>query len=146
MKKLEYSIDIDATPQQVWEKMLTQETYKQWTGVAWPGSYFEGTWKLGESLRFISPSGGGTKARITEFKPYEHILALHEAVILKDNSEDRDSEMAKGWVGTTEAYTFTKTNNGTRLLVEINTNPAWEKMFDEGWGKALAKLKEIAEA
>jgi hypothetical protein len=30
--------------------------------------------------------------------------------------------------------------------VEINIYPDWEKMFSDGWPKALAKLKEIYES
>ena len=60
--------------------------------------------------------------------------------------EDRDSEVAKGWVGITEAYTFKEKNGKTELKVEINTNPQWESMFNDGWPAALDKLKEISEA
>lgn len=145
MKKLEFKIDIAAGRQKVWEIMLDPETYKEWTGVSWPGSYFEGEWEQGQSLKFLGPSGEGTKARLVEHRPYEYSFAEHTAVINKDGSEDRDSDIAKGWVGTTEAYTFTEDNGKTELKVEIDTNPDWEEMFNEGWPGALAKLKEICE-
>src|SRR6266700_3509754 len=108
MKKLLFSIDIAASRQKVWNTMLNAATYPEWTKVSWPGSYFEGTWKQGENMKFISPGQGGTLATIAEQKPYEFILAKHIAVINKDGSEDRDSKIAKGWIGTTESYTFTK--------------------------------------
>ena len=52
MKKLEFKIDIAADPKKVWDIMLSPETYKQWVSKSWPGSYFEGVWKKGESLRY----------------------------------------------------------------------------------------------
>ena len=125
--------------------MLSPETYKEWVKNSWPGSYFEGNWKKGEDMRFISPGQGGTKATLVENKPYEFIFAEHVAVINSDGSEDRTSDIAKGWIGTTESYTFTETNGKTELKVEITTNPDWEKMFANDWPKALATLKEICE-
>ncbi|MEP6596144.1 MAG: SRPBCC domain-containing protein [Ginsengibacter sp.] len=145
MKKVEFKIDIAARRQKVWDTMFNPETYKEWVNVSWPGSCYEGAWKQGENLRFRSPRHGGTLATLVEHSPYEFILAKHIAVINKDGTEDRDSEISKGWIGTTEAYTFYENNGETRLKVERNTNPEWEKMFTDGWPKALAKLKEICE-
>lgn len=145
MEKLEYKINIDAGQQKVWETMLSPETYKEWTNVSWPGSHFEGTWKKGENLKFVSPGQGGTLAKLVEQRPYEFILAKHIAVINADGTEDRKSDVAKGWIGTTESYTFTKKNGETELKVEINTSPEWVQMFNDGWPNALAKLKELCE-
>jgi uncharacterized protein YndB with AHSA1/START domain len=145
MKKLETKIDISATPQKVWNRMIEPETYKEWVNAAWPGSYYEGNWKKGENVRFISPGQGGTLAKIVEYRPYEYILAEHIAVINPDGTEDRDSEVAKGWVGTTESYTFEEHNGTTELTTAMHTNPDWEKMFADSMPRALAKLKEISE-
>ena len=145
MQKLEFSININADRQKVWDTMLHPTTYKKWVSVSWPGAYYEGNWKQGEDIRFISPGAGGTLAHLDDQQPYKHILARHIAVINSDGSEDRTSELAKGWIGTTEAYTFTEKNGKTEVKVEIETTPEWESMFSEGWPDALAKLKEICE-
>ena len=47
MKNLTFSAAIDAPKKKVWDVMLNPETYKTWTGVAWPGSYYVGEWKEG---------------------------------------------------------------------------------------------------
>ena len=65
--------------------------------------------------------------------------------LLGDGSEDRESDMAKGWIGTTEAYTFTGENGSTKLDVELTTAPEWASMFEDGWPKALEALKQLAE-
>ena len=145
MKQLTYSTQIAATPQHVWATMLDPETYKDWTGAGWPDSNFEGQWKQGEKIRFISSDGSGTLATIMELRPYEYISARHEAILQKGSVEDRDSEAAKGWIGIMENYTFTPRNGGTALTVNIETNPAWEKMFNDGWPNALDALKKICE-
>ena len=66
-------------------------------------------------------------------------------MINADGSEDRTSEIARGWIGTTEQYTFKEHDGSTDLIVEIETTPEWEAMFNDGWPNALAKLKEICE-
>jgi len=152
MKKIEFKITIASPAKNVWNIMLDRKTYKEWVKAGWPGSDYDGKWAKGEKIRFIGESAdepavgqGGTLALIEEFKPYETILARHIAVINADGSEDYDSEIAKGWVGTLERYTFTESNGNTTLTVGLETNPDWEKMFQDGWPVALKALKEICE-
>lgn len=146
MKTLTYKINIAASRKQVWETMLNDETYKQWVAASWPGSFYVGKWQQGEKIRFVSKDGSGTLALIEKFEPYNLISATHIAVLQKGGIEDTQSDIAKGWVGTTEAYKFTEQNGQTELIVEINTNPDWEKMFNDGWTGALQQLKKISEA
>jgi uncharacterized protein YndB with AHSA1/START domain len=146
MKKLEFKIDISATAKKVWDTMLAPKTYKEWVGVSWPGSDYQGKWAKGQKIRFQGEGqSGGTVATIDEFKPYESLLARHIAVINADGTEDYNSEVAKGWVGTLERYTFAESKGKTTLTVGIETNPDWEKMFQDGWPGALKALKEISE-
>jgi hypothetical protein len=145
MKRLEFKAEIAANKKKVWNTMLNPESYKKWVDVAWPGSYFEGVWAKGEQIRFLCPGQGGTLAELKEQKPYETILAEQVAVINSDGSEDRESKVAQGWIGTTERYTFNEINGKTKLTVEINTPPSWAEMFEDGWPKALARLKEMCE-
>lgn len=146
MTKLEFTIDIAASPEKVWKTMLELETYKQWVGVSWPGSTYKGNWKQGETINFIGDEGGGTHAKLIEVRPYEFIDAEHIAVINNDGSLDKESDIAKGWIGTKESYTFEPTKNGTRLTVHISILEGWEKMFNDGWPPALKKLKELSES
>jgi hypothetical protein len=145
MKKLEFKIDINANARRVWDTMLNPQTFKEWISASYPGSYYKGQWKKGENIKFLSGNNDGTLATITELRPYEFILAKHIAVINQDGTEDKNSETAKGWIGTTEAYSFTELNGKTELKIEVNTYPEWEQMFSDGWPKGLKKLKEISE-
>lgn len=147
MKKLEFNIDINADAQKIWDNITDPVKYQEWVSASFPGSYFEGEWKKGEYLRFLGPGGGGgTLAHLEDVKPNELISAKHVAVITKDGSEDRSSEMAKDWVGTTEIYTISKNKNGSNFKVEMDiVNPQWESMFADSWPKMLKKLKELAE-
>ncbi|MEO7523668.1 MAG: SRPBCC domain-containing protein [Ferruginibacter sp.] len=145
MKNTEFKISIAGSKKKVWETMLHPTTYKEWVNAAWPGSYFESEWREGNNLRFITEDGSGTLATLIEHKPYDYSVAKHIALLLPGGTEDRDSEVAKGWIGTTERYTFEEKKDTTELKVELTINPDFEKMFNDGWPKALAKLKEICE-
>ena len=146
MKKLEYSIAIDAPARKVWDCMLQLENYKIWVAASWPGSSYEGEWKEGSEIRFVGSDGSGTLAHMEEVKEYNTIRAVHTAVLLKGGVKDTSSPLAANWVNTKESYFFTESDGRTTLNVEIETKPEYEKMFDDGWPAALAKLKEICEA
>ncbi len=145
MKKLVYKISIAAPRQVVWDTMLQPETYKEWTGASWPGSYYKGEWKQGEKIRFICKDGSGSQAMIKELVNYQYIAAEHVAILLTGGVEDSSSDFAKSWIGITESYRFEHGPGETILTVDISTDPKWEKMFDAGWPGALQKLKEICE-
>ncbi|SRR5690606_1765669 len=145
MEKLEYKIVIAAPAKQVWEMMLGEKTYKQWTERAWPGSTFEGKWAEGERMKFMGPDGSGTLAEVAEAKPHERVFARHIAVLQKGGVEDRTSDVAKDWIGTTEAYDLSERDGETTLTVTIEAPPQWVEMFNEGWPIALEDLKRITE-
>lgn len=145
MEHLEYKIEISAPAKKVWETMLQEESYKQWTGKSWPGSSYQGNWAKGEQIKFAGPDGSGTLAELVEVKPYENVLARHIAILGPGGEEDRASDVAKGWIGTTEEYRFAERAGKTMLTVVIETSPEWSQMFDEGWPGALEELKKIAE-
>lgn len=145
MKQLEYKITIDASVEKVWNSMLDADTYEEWTGVSWPGSIYEGNWKQGEDIRFVSKDGGGILAHLTEIKHHKYVSAEHVAILGVGGEEDRSSDMAKSLIGTIESYTFDEKNGKTDLTVDLLIDPKWESMFNDGWPKALDKLKEISE-
>lgn len=145
MKKLEYQISINASPKHVWETMLAPDTYREWVAGSWPDSFYEGRWAQGEEVRFIGESGAGTLVRINTYQPYHLIEAEHIAILLAGGERDTTSDMAQNWIGTTENYHFEATDGGTLLTVTMGINPEWEKMFNDGWPKALAQLKAVCE-
>ena len=145
MKKLEFKIDINASAKKVWDTFLDPESFKEMISASYPGSYYKGQWKKGENVKFLSDKEGGTLANIVELRPYEYILAKHVAVINADGTEDRTSDQAKGWIGSTEEYNFTERNGKTEVKIIVNTTPEWEKMFSDGWPNSLKKLEQICE-
>jgi uncharacterized protein YndB with AHSA1/START domain len=146
MEHLEYRVVINAPAKTVWKTMLEEETYKQWVAKSWPNSFYHGKWEQGEKIRFIGPEGSGTLAELVEVRPYESIIARHIALLGPGGTEDKTSEMAKGWIGITEGYKFVEKNGETTVIVTVETTSEWRKMFDDGWPGALEELRRITES
>jgi uncharacterized protein YndB with AHSA1/START domain len=150
MKSLHFETKINAPKAKVWDTMLSHGPYEEWVGAGWPGSTYEGEWKKGARIRFFGKDesgadAGGTVAEVVDIKLHEFVLAEHVAALLAGGKEDTESDLAKGWIGTKENYYFTEESGVTALRVEIKTYPAWASMFQDGWPKALAKLKKLSE-
>jgi hypothetical protein len=148
MDKLHYSIAIHAPKEKVWEKMLRQDSYREWTDAFAHGSHYVGDWNRGSKILFIAPNKNGTMSgmvsRIKESRPYEFVSIEHLGVV-QDGKEDTSSEAAKVWAGALENYTFQEKDGTTQVLVDTDTTEQDKKMFQDLWPQALQKLKELAE-
>lgn len=148
MDTLHFSVTINSPKEKVWDTMLGEDTYRQWTEVFATGSHYEGDWDKGSKILFLAPddSGkmGGMVSRIKENRPYEYISIKHLGVV-QDGKEDTSSEAIEGWAGALENYTFNENNGSTEVLVEMDTVEEYKQMFLDTWPKALQKLKELAE-
>ncbi len=146
MIKLNFTIDIQAPKQKVWEVMLADKTYREWTGAFQEGSYYEGSWDKGSKIQFLASDDGklsGMTSKIAENIPYEYISIEHLGEVT-DGKEDPTSE----WAGSHENYRFSELNGVTTLTVELEgsvDNPEMTEMFEQMWPRALSKLKEIVE-
>ncbi len=145
MKTLQFTTTIDAPRDKVWDTMMGRDTYLQWANAAWPGSNVEGDWSEGSRMKFGGDQEGGTVARINEARRPERLVAEHVAVLGPGGVEDTESDVAKGWIGAMERYTFNEKNGGTEVVVEIETQPEWASMFEESWPVALQALKKLVE-
>ncbi|MEJ0053886.1 MAG: SRPBCC domain-containing protein [bacterium] len=149
MTTQQYSIRINAPKEKVWNTMLGQDTYREWTSAFNEGGRFEGSWDQGSKILFLGPDPltgkeGGMVSRIRENRPYEFISIEHLG-IMKDGVEDTTSEEAKKWAPAYENYTFTEKDGVTEVSVDIDIAEEFADMFKEAWPKGLAKLKEISE-
>ncbi len=149
MQKLHFSIMIQAPKEKVWHTMLDDQSYREWTTVFNPGSYYKGDWSKGSKILFLGPhpdgSGeAGMVSRIADNKPYEYISIEHLGLI-KDGVEDATSEAAKKMTPAFENYTFVEKDGATEVVVDIDVDDEYREMFEKMWLEALPLLKEIAE-
>lgn len=144
-----YSIHINAPKEKVWDTMLGQETYREWTSAFSEGGHFQGSWEQDSKMLFLGPDPetgkeGGMVSRIKENKQYEFVSIEHLGII-KDGVEDTTSEEAKKFAPAYENYTFTEQGGVTEVSVDIDVAEEFADFFAEAWPKALAKVKEISE-
>jgi uncharacterized protein YndB with AHSA1/START domain len=139
------SIDIDATPERVWDVLLDDATYRQWTAEFMAGSYAETDWQEGSTVRFLDPSGSGLLAHIAASRHPELVDIEYDGLVA-DGKDDTESDHAREYRGSRETYRLTRTPSGTHL--DISADMA-EQYYDDmvaAWDRALAKAKALAEA
>ena len=148
METLHFEVDIHAPVGVVWRTMLDDDTYRQWSAAFHEGSYYDGGWATGDSIRFLGPDGEGREggmigfidvARPEEFVSIEYTGHMHHGV------EDFSSDEAKKLIGLHENYTFAENNGITKLTIDVDSIDEWGDMFEGMWPSALERLKEIAE-
>lgn len=147
---LNFQIVIEASVQKVWNTMINQETYKQWTRVFQPTSYYEGNWEQGSEIKFLAHSDNGTQSgmysRIKENKLYQYISIQHLGMI-SNGIVDTTSESVTKWAPSLENYRFNQlSENQTELKIEMEMLVEYKEMFDKLWPKALLELKNLCES
>lgn len=149
MEKLRQKIFINAPRARVWDVMLADDTYREWTSAFHPGSYYKGDWSEGSKILFLGPSGdkpgeSGMVSRIHENRTHEFISVEHLGIV-QDGVEDTESPAATAWAPAFENYTFADSDGGTELSIEMDIQAEYKENFEKMWADALSRLKTIAE-
>lgn len=148
MEKLHFSITIDAPKEKVWNAMLDDATYRIWTEAFSPGSYYEGKWEKGVTIRFLAPSkdGGpeGMLSRVNEITPPTFVSIEHLGIIA-GGKEDTENNEVRAWQGALENYMLREAGGKTEVLIDMDAEDAYKGMFTYVWPMALARLKDLAE-
>ena len=144
-----FEIRIQATPEEVHRIMLDDKSYREWTALFHPGSYYEGSWEKGKDVRFLGPAEDGQQYGMLS-KIKENILgkvvAIEHYGIIDKGQELTSGEGVTEWKGAQEIYYFREEDGETVLTVVVDTTKEYENHMMEAWQKALARLKEICES
>lgn len=148
-EKLHYELYINAPTDQVYQKMLGEESYKEWTSAFNPTSQYKGSWEKGSKILFLGTdeqgNHGGMVARIKENIPNRFVSIEHIGIVAPDGQEITSGPDVEQWAGALENYTFTEVNCHTMLSIDVDTNTEYKAYFEDTWPKALQKLKDICE-
>ncbi|MDP9956083.1 uncharacterized protein YndB with AHSA1/START domain [Epilithonimonas hungarica] len=145
MEKLKYQIEIDASPEKVWDVLWNEKTYSQWTYYFSPDSNMVTDWEVGGKTYFTDSSRkNGMVSTIERIEEPKHLIFKHLGE-LHNGVEDVDSEKVKAWNGSLEAYYLEENNGKTTLKVEVDSNDEFKEMFDNGFKKGLEVIKDLSE-
>jgi uncharacterized protein YndB with AHSA1/START domain len=144
-KRVQFTIVIAAPVAHVFDATIRPDSYMQWTAPFGEGSRFEGSWQQGQRIRFVGPDGSGLLSEIAEHRRDEFISVRHLGLIAAGGVEDTTSESVRAWAPACENYTFERSGDGTKLIVDQDVAPDWADFITAAWPKALAKLKALCE-
>ena len=144
MQKIHHAIDIDAPVEKVWDTMLGDDTYREWTSVFSPTSTVETDWSEGSKILFLDGKGSGMVSRIArkidnEFMSFKHLGEVHNGI------EDLSSEQVSAWSGAMENYSLKDIGGKTELIIETDVTDDFKDYMMDTWPKALQKVKAIVE-
>lgn len=144
IRKHTFQVEINATPEMVWNVLLNDESYRQWTTVFCEGSFYKGDLKQGGRVHFLTPSGEGMYADIIFYTPHSNILFQHIGEMLNFVEQPVD-EAAEKWTGAFENYILKDNGVSTTLISEIDLTPEHVDFFNKNFPKGLEKIKELSE-
>lgn len=142
MKEMQFTIEIHAPKEQVWDTLWQDQTLRDWAGIIDPGTYMTGELKEGSEVQFISAENGyGVTSLVEKLTPNEFLLLRHQA----DTQNSGKQERTKEWTGGKESYQLAEKDGITTLTVAFDVPPEQEAYFTSTYPKALEKVKELAE-
>ena len=141
MKELQFTIEINAPKEKVWDTMWQDEVFRQWAGLIDPGTYMVGDLAVGNEVQFISGNGYGVTSLVEKLSDGEYLLLRHSA----DTQDVGERERDKQWTGGKEEYTLTETDGITTLTIAFDVPPELEEIMNTSYPKAMGKLKELTE-
>ncbi len=148
MKTLQFTKEINAPAQKVWDTLWSEVTYPQWTAHFNPnpegGSVMQSDWKTGGKTLFLDTKGNGMLSTIKSIKaPYEIVFEHLGEVIA--GKEDTTSEKVKSWAGSLEEYHLSESNGITTLNASVQIGEEWADMMNNGFTQGFEIVKTISE-
>lgn len=142
MKEMQFSIEIHAIKEMVWDTLWQDETFRQWASVIDPETYMVGDLREGNEIQFISSENGyGVKSFVEKLVAGESLLLRHSA----DTQEYGKQEREKEWTGGEESYTLAEKDGTTTLTVVFDVPLELEEYFKVNYPKALERVKVLTE-
>ena len=142
MKKMQFSIEIQAPRAKVWKILWEDKTFRDWGSIIDEGQYMVGELAEGNEVQFISSENGlGVTSVIEKLIPHTYIAFRQVADTMNSGKELRDKE----WTGGTESFELAVSEGAITLTVTIDIPPGLEEIFEDRFPKALERVKILAE-
>ncbi|MDO5654991.1 MAG: hypothetical protein Q4G27_02495 [Flavobacteriaceae bacterium] len=139
MQILTFTIEIQASPQKVWNALFDPQNYRLWTNAFHPGTYYLGELKEKNEILLLTNEGHGMFSILDTYKPFEQLTFMHQGEIVDGKKAEVIYENAF------ESYFLHEIKNGTQLNVSLNCEEEYIEKMNQLFPKALKRVKEIAE-
>ena len=145
METLNFTIQINATPEKVWNSLWDVENYKIWTNPFCKGSYYKtDNFTEGNKVQLLTPSGEGMYS-ILETVKENNFLAFKHLGEIKNFEEMPITGESETWTAAMETYKLNEMENGTELTVNVDTMESYVDFMKKTFPLALNELKRISE-
>jgi hypothetical protein len=142
MQKQQFSIEIKAPRERVWNTLWEDKTFRNWGNIIDEGMYLVGEIKEGNEVQFISSVSGYGVTSLVEKLVRGELVSFRQMADTKDSGKQ---EREKEWTGGTESYSLAENDGITTLTVAIDVPPGQEETFKVRFPKALERVKVLAE-
>ncbi|MFZ5428592.1 MAG: SRPBCC domain-containing protein [Bacteroidota bacterium] len=143
---IRFQVDINAPADKVYQQLIDDQGYREWTAVFNPTSHFVGTWEKDTEMLFVGHDENGVMhgmvSKIRENIPGKTIIMEHLRAYRTGENPNVDLDP---WSGFFESYHLSEKGPSTVFMVETDTTPDFLDYFLVTWPKALAILKEMCE-
>jgi uncharacterized protein YndB with AHSA1/START domain len=143
MEPLEFSVDIAAPRERVWEVLWHEETFRDWTSEFADGSagaLLESDWEEGSRFEYFV-GDAGSYGVIETLVPAERVVFRHLGNI--EGGQDRPSNVGDRFV---EEYRLEQAGDVTTLRLSQDAPPPEHRdMYEAAIPRALERLKQLAE-
>ena len=140
MKLLEFKTQINATPEKVWEVLFTQDAYKKWASAMNEGTYYEGNWEEGTTMRFLDADNNGMYNIVEKNIPNRELKMTHLGWIYDGVLTPQD------WEDSTVSYILEPNENGTLLTGKVNSLDEFVDFFNSKYPQNFEKVKKLSES
>ena len=141
INRLQFSIEIKAERAKIWDALWNENSYRDWAGVFFSGSYaVTDNWREGSKVHFLAPDQSGIYSIIEKHVPNELIQFKHIGTVLEGKEQPVDNETKK-WSGSTEIYKLVEGTDATKLEIDIDVLDEHLEFMTQKFPMALEKIK-----
>jgi hypothetical protein len=148
MKKIQHSIEINASKEKIWETLWSDKTFRDWSNIIDEGTYLDGELEEGNEINFIGSSEGGASygvtSKIEKLIPNQFILLAKTADIIVDK-DGKIEKRAEQWTGGMESYELEDNNGNVKLTIIEEIPDELLEYFDAKIPEVLKRVKVLSE-
>jgi len=145
MQTLEFKLQIETTPENLWKCLWEPENYKKWTNIFCQGSYYKtDSFSQGSKIHLLTPNGEGMYSIIDKMTENKILIFRHIGE-LKNFEEQPVEKNNQTWTNAYESYEITSTGNGVELTVKVDTINEYIDFMEKTFPLALQELKKLSE-